>query len=562
MATTDLRTNLDKASVISHSSCGQCGKNDTDIKLQKCGRCHFQTYCGRDCQTKHWPIHKKVCQIQKTTPPSPHPASSNVTSPVHPGSAAQVNQAKQKIITAFPNIDRGIATALNAFTKVIVEAAKQQQGDLFLQFLNEIIFLDTEDRVIQLINSFDDEKQKLILQEHISIGPDLQKKFILCDLLRLTALQGRFSLLSHLLKRVSHYQLKHNDDKDRFGWNIAHFIALHSKDGKFPIINAPELDGLLDKKNRSGATPRDFVYWVSKPDPITVPVFGHEHPPLDPIQFKEQIGTNYWIRPCFTPGALLRTDFEECQIVTCPKYLSSLIGEKANRFIDDIKRGTFSFKIKIRKMNGPNFPIQMQGQWESLVSRDVKKGEILALYTGTVRHQFWDESNEAGSKIYGIADGIFIDPETGGGSLTEFINHGFPNCACFPHIYQGLPFNVVIALEDLPANTTLLLNYGDDYFKKPGITPITLNQNGLDAYLNATKMLKKIPFIEVQADGFSYCYADRGKILVKKGTKKLSEAEAIDAWSNKIKLEYLADYHFDELKTKLDFAFLQQFRAQ
>jgi len=43
--------------------CGYCGK--TDLKLQQCARCHFVFYCGRDCQEKHWPKHKSVCQLKR-----------------------------------------------------------------------------------------------------------------------------------------------------------------------------------------------------------------------------------------------------------------------------------------------------------------------------------------------------------------------------------------------------------------------------------------------------------------------------------------------------------------
>src|SRR5579872_5115623 len=44
-------------------ACGSCNK--TAEKLQKCTGCYFILYCDRDCQKKHWPKHKLVCQQKK-----------------------------------------------------------------------------------------------------------------------------------------------------------------------------------------------------------------------------------------------------------------------------------------------------------------------------------------------------------------------------------------------------------------------------------------------------------------------------------------------------------------
>src|SRR5579872_994574 len=43
--------------------CGYCNK--TAEKLQRCAGCHFILYCDRECQKKHWPKHKDVCQQKK-----------------------------------------------------------------------------------------------------------------------------------------------------------------------------------------------------------------------------------------------------------------------------------------------------------------------------------------------------------------------------------------------------------------------------------------------------------------------------------------------------------------
>ncbi|MCI5052993.1 MAG: ankyrin repeat domain-containing protein [Simkaniaceae bacterium] len=45
-----------------HASTKRCfGCNKTDVKLNKCARCLFATYCNRACQTNHWKEHKAVC---------------------------------------------------------------------------------------------------------------------------------------------------------------------------------------------------------------------------------------------------------------------------------------------------------------------------------------------------------------------------------------------------------------------------------------------------------------------------------------------------------------------
>lgn len=44
---------------IQPPACGFCGK--TDVKLKTCSRCHFEKYCGVECQKKHYPIHKRIC---------------------------------------------------------------------------------------------------------------------------------------------------------------------------------------------------------------------------------------------------------------------------------------------------------------------------------------------------------------------------------------------------------------------------------------------------------------------------------------------------------------------
>jgi hypothetical protein len=51
---------LDMA-VRSHAtlSCAHCGASTPDVK--QCGKCKLAHFCNRECQTKHWPLHKRCC---------------------------------------------------------------------------------------------------------------------------------------------------------------------------------------------------------------------------------------------------------------------------------------------------------------------------------------------------------------------------------------------------------------------------------------------------------------------------------------------------------------------
>eukprot|EP00038_Savillea_parva_P011622 m.198859 g.198859 ORF g.198859 m.198859 type:complete len:511 (-) comp20572_c0_seq1:35-1567(-) len=42
-----------------------CVKCSTALARSKCGGCRAVHYCGRECQTEHWPTHKKFCKVVK-----------------------------------------------------------------------------------------------------------------------------------------------------------------------------------------------------------------------------------------------------------------------------------------------------------------------------------------------------------------------------------------------------------------------------------------------------------------------------------------------------------------
>lgn len=45
------------------SQCLECGKEVAeDVKLSKCGRCKFASYCGKECQTRNYAEHRDLCK--------------------------------------------------------------------------------------------------------------------------------------------------------------------------------------------------------------------------------------------------------------------------------------------------------------------------------------------------------------------------------------------------------------------------------------------------------------------------------------------------------------------
>ncbi|KAJ7349067.1 hypothetical protein DFH08DRAFT_134740 [Mycena albidolilacea] len=45
--------------------CSQCSNRSGALK---CSRCKMMTYCNRECQAAHWPVHKKHCKPIQLSP--------------------------------------------------------------------------------------------------------------------------------------------------------------------------------------------------------------------------------------------------------------------------------------------------------------------------------------------------------------------------------------------------------------------------------------------------------------------------------------------------------------
>lgn len=56
------------ADIDREASCANPECEVTRRKMKMCDRCHRVHYCGKDCQIKHWAIHKKECKQVSNIP--------------------------------------------------------------------------------------------------------------------------------------------------------------------------------------------------------------------------------------------------------------------------------------------------------------------------------------------------------------------------------------------------------------------------------------------------------------------------------------------------------------
>ena len=70
--------------------CGNCEREEGPEKFKQCARCNTIRYCSKECQSKHWKIHKTACR-QITTELVPTTAATQASSP-----SSQVDATSQE----------------------------------------------------------------------------------------------------------------------------------------------------------------------------------------------------------------------------------------------------------------------------------------------------------------------------------------------------------------------------------------------------------------------------------------------------------------------------------
>ena len=65
-STIETSSNIVKFHSDDRRVCCACGRIDSDLSV--CTKCKVYRYCNRDCQAKHWKVHKKSCKAQAVIP--------------------------------------------------------------------------------------------------------------------------------------------------------------------------------------------------------------------------------------------------------------------------------------------------------------------------------------------------------------------------------------------------------------------------------------------------------------------------------------------------------------
>jgi hypothetical protein len=55
---------------LMHCAYCQKGRESKVENLKRCSRCHVESYCDRECQVAHWPVHKIICRMQEGKAPN------------------------------------------------------------------------------------------------------------------------------------------------------------------------------------------------------------------------------------------------------------------------------------------------------------------------------------------------------------------------------------------------------------------------------------------------------------------------------------------------------------
>ena len=82
-----------KAHKFASTQCTYCKKSSDSLK--KCLRCEEVQYCGKECQTSHWPKHKAVCSSSKSS----HPTTSTRMPEVEVKSCALCGKSSMKLMS-------------------------------------------------------------------------------------------------------------------------------------------------------------------------------------------------------------------------------------------------------------------------------------------------------------------------------------------------------------------------------------------------------------------------------------------------------------------------------
>ncbi|ATY63484.1 MYND domain [Cordyceps militaris] len=126
----------------SSTACASCSKSPPEVKLKHCAKCPEVKYCGRVCQTAHWPAHRAVCVGQTggtprtSVPPrsSAPPSSSSSSSSSSGGKLSPAKGVKKGIASPFTQLDKGTWLHNRAEADVyalLIDAYRLRAADMY-----------------------------------------------------------------------------------------------------------------------------------------------------------------------------------------------------------------------------------------------------------------------------------------------------------------------------------------------------------------------------------------------------------------------------------------------
>ena len=124
---------------MSTKICLNCLKDVKDD--HRCSKCRAATYCGRECQVAHWPVHKNIC-VESNTEDSNLKLSMKAQNHLKQGNYTKAEKLYSKLLdilrSEYGENDRGTLGAMNDLANTYINQGKYDEAEaLYKQCLDK-----------------------------------------------------------------------------------------------------------------------------------------------------------------------------------------------------------------------------------------------------------------------------------------------------------------------------------------------------------------------------------------------------------------------------------------